>query len=394
MSASHLTRFLLLPELKLTNFNYRSTDRFYRTVKESSFEICPKCATPSTKVHDRRKVQVKDAPDSGKSNYLTIVKRRFRCPKCKSVFTEPVQGIRKGARVTQKFERSVLWACENFSDLKKVKTAYKCSYKFIYTCYYKQLELKQREKMNTPWPKTIGIDEHGLFRDKKRGAREFATIVVDYSNKRVKEIVEGKSHASLELGLNYIKGRENVQNAVIDLSDSYKYFIQNYFPNAKIVADKFHVLRLLNPALNRRRIGITGDKRTLGIRRLLLKNGFNLSYFERTAIWKWLEDYPELKEVYMYKEALHRVYRCRGYTKARRSLIALIDQMASSKIKEVITLRKTLQKWFKEVLRYFSTRITNARTEAFNNHAKLIQRKAYGFKSFKNYRLRLLNACS
>ncbi len=394
MSAEHLTKFLLLPELKLTEFKFKSTDRFYRAVKASQFEVCPKCATPSFKVHDRRTVTVKDAPDSGKSKWITIVKRRFRCPKCKSVFTEPVQGIRKGARVTQKFERSVLWACEVFSDLKKVKTVYKCSYKFIYTCYYKQLELKQRERMNNPWPKTIGIDEHGLFRDKKRGAREFATIFVDYSNKRVKEIVEGKSHASLELGLAHVKGRENVQNAVIDLSDSYKYFIQNYFPNAKIIADKFHVLRLLNPALNRRRIGITGDRRTLGIRRLLLKNGFHLSYFERSAIWKWLEDYPELKEVYMYKEALHRVYRCRGYTKARRSLIALIDQMASSKIKEVITLRKTLQKWFKEVLRYFSTRLTNARTEAFNNHAKLIQRKAYGFKSFKNYRLRLLNACS
>ncbi|MFY7994142.1 MAG: ISL3 family transposase, partial [Bacteriovoracaceae bacterium] len=94
------------------------------------------------------------------------------------------------------------------------------------------------------------------------------------------------------------------------------------------------------------------------------------------------------------KGALHRLYRCRGYTKARRSLITMIDKMASSKIKEVLTLRRTLQKWFNEILRYFSTRLTNARTEAFNNHAKLIQRKAYGFKSFKNYRLRLLNACS
>jgi transposase len=394
MSASHLTKFLLLPELKLTDFKFRSTDRFYRAIKESKFEVCPKCATPSFKVHDRREVTVKDAPDAGKSKWITIVKRRFRCPKCKSVFTEPVQGIRKGARVTQKFERSVLWACEVFSDLKKVKTTYKCSYKLIYTCFYRQLELKQREKMNDPWPKTLGIDEHGLFRDKKRGAREFATIFVDYTNKRVKEVVEGKSHAELEKGICHIKGRERVQNVVMDLADPYKYFVKNYFPNAKIIADKFHVLRLLNPAINRRRIGITGDKRTLGIRRLLLKNGFHLDFFTRRHIWKWLENYPELKEVYAYKEALHRLYRCRGYTKARRSLIAMIDQMASSKIKEVITLRRTLQKWFNEILRYFSTRITNARTEAFNNHAKLIQRKAYGFKSFKNYRLRLLNVCS
>lgn len=394
MSASHLTRFLLLPELKLTDFSYRSTDRFYRTVKESAFEVCPKCATPSSIVHDRREVKVKDAPDTGRSNFITIVKRRFRCPKCKSVFTEPVQGIRKGARVTQRFERSVLWACNMFSDLKKVKTTYKCSYKFIYTCYYKQLELKQREKMNDPWPKTIGIDEHGLFKDKKRGAREFATVFVDHTNKRLKEVVEGKSHANLIEGVAHIQGRERVQNVTIDLSDSYKSFVLNFFPNAKIVADKFHVIRLLHPALNRRRIDITGDRRTLGIRRLLLKNGFHLDFFARRAIWKWLENYPELKEVYMYKEAIHRMYRCRGYTKARRSLIAIIDQMALSKIEEIQKLRRTLKKWFKEILRYFSTRLTNARTEAFNNHAKLIQRRAYGFKSFKNYRLRLLNACS
>lgn len=394
MSESHLTKFLLLPELKLTDFKFRSTELFYRANKESKFEVCPKCATPSFKVHDRREVKVKDAPEGGKTRWITIKKRRFRCPKCKSVFTEPVQGIRKGARVTQKFERSVLWACEVFSDLKKVKTTYRCGYSFIYRCYYRQLELKQRERMNNPWPKTIGIDEHGLFRDKKRGAREFATIFVDYTNKRVKEVVDGKSHADLEKGIAHIQGRERVQNVVIDLADSYKYFVKDYFPNAKIVADKFHVLRLLNPAINRRRIGITGDKRTLGIRRLLLRNGFKLSFFERSAIWRWLDDHPELREVYGYKEALHKLYRCRGYTRARRALIMMIDQMAESKIKEVITLRRTLQRWFNEILRYFSTRITNARTEAFNNHAKLIQRKAYGFKSFKNYRLRLLNACS
>ncbi len=394
MSETHLTRFLLLPELKLTSFRFKSSELFYQAVKESRFEVCPHCATPSSKVHDRRQVKVKDSPEGGKVRWLTITKRRFRCPKCKAVFTEPVQGIRKGARVTRKFERSVLWACEVFSDLKKVKTTYRCGYSFIYKCYYRQLELKQRERMNDPWPKTLGIDEHGLFRDKKRGAREFATIFVDYTNRRVKEVVEGKSHAELEKGVHHIKGRERVQNVVIDLADPYKYFVKNYFPNAKIVADKFHVLRLLNPAINRRRIGITGDKRTLGVRRLLLRNGFKLSYFERTALWRWLDDHPELREVYGYKEALHKLYRCRGYTKARRALLVMIDQMAESKIKEIITLRRTLQRWFNEILRYFSTRITNARTEAFNNHAKLIQRKAYGFKSFANYRLRLLNACS
>lgn len=394
MPIAHLTKFTLLPELKLSQFHYSRTILKYEALKVSKFEVCPKCATPSFKVHDRRVVTVKDAPQGNKIKLIKIVKRRFRCPKCKAVFTEPVQGIRKHARVTQRFERSILWACETFSNLKLVQRNYKCGNGFIYRCYYKQLDLKLRERVKNPWPQTIGIDEHGLFKDKKRGAREFATVFVDYQNKRVKEIVEGKSHVNLKKGIEHIPGKENVRNVAIDLSDSYKSFVKDYFPNARIIADKFHVLRLLNPHINRKRIGVTGDKRTLGVRRLLLKNGFKLGVFERKALWKWLEDYPDLKEVYSYKEALHRMYRCRGYSKAKQILYRMIDEMSASKLPEIQTLRRTLMKWSREILLYFETRITNARTEAFNNSAKLIQRKAYGFKSFKNYRLRVLIACS
>ncbi len=91
-------------------------------------------------------------------------------------------------------------------------------------------------------------------------------------------------------------------------------------------------------------------------------------------------------------EALHTVYRCRGLGKARRSLNALIKWLETKKLKPLQRLRNTLKKWSEEILRYFSTRITNARTEAFNNNSKLVQKRAYGFKSFANYRLKVLNA--
>jgi transposase len=64
------------------------------------------------------------------------------------------------------------------------------------------------------------------------------------------------------------------------------------------------------------------------------------------------------------------------------------------KISELITLRKTLMKWRNEILAYFETRLTNGRTEGFNNLAKLVQHRAFGYKNFRNYRLRLLNACA
>ncbi len=70
----------------------------------------------------------------------------------------------------------------------------------------------------------------------------------------------------------------------------------------------------------------------------------------------------------------------------------MTDRMAKSKLKEIKTLRKTLMKWRNEILNYFKTGITNARTEGFNNVAKVLKRNGYGYSSFENYRLRVLNS--
>jgi transposase len=395
MPFKKLSRFFLLPELNLLAIEGTgSAHAVYKAVKESKFEVCPKCATKSLDVHDRRWVDIKDAPIRGKFVTLRLLKRRFRCPKCKSVFTEPVPGIKKWGRVTQRFKTSILWSCETFSDLKKVARFHNCGSKTVYSCLYEKLRLKQKEQNNQVWSKTVGIDEHSFNRNKKLGRREFVTCFVDYNNKKMRECVLGRSGGELLEGIKHIPGRENVKNVVMDMSSSYRSFVKGYFPQAIIIADKFHVLRLFTPLINIKRKAITGDVRTNPIRRLLLCNGPNLDYFKRKAMLAWLDEHPELREIYHYKEWLHRVYRCKGYRRARMSLIKLLDTMALSKLPEVKSLRATLLKWQKEILNYFESRLTNARTEGFNNVAKLVQKRGYGYKSFENYRLRLLYACS
>ncbi len=97
MPYQHLIQTFLLPELKFSH-SYKSGIANFTVVaiKRSKFEVCPKCATPSTKVHDKRTITLKDAPIRGKYMTLKVTKRRFRCPSCKSVFTEPIQGVNKG----------------------------------------------------------------------------------------------------------------------------------------------------------------------------------------------------------------------------------------------------------------------------------------------------------
>jgi transposase len=391
MPHRYLSRFILLPELKLEYWAKSGPGtNTCIAVKASNVEICPKCAKPSETVYDSRKVRLRDSPMRGTDVLLTIKKRRFYCRFCKRPFTEPVPGVKKGRRTTERYRRSLLWAYENFSDLTKVRKAYRCSNWLLYSAVYEHLRLNLKRHVNYPWPKTLGIDEH--FVSRRRGFREFATVLVDYNHKRPRELVLGKSGGELRAALAHIPGRENVKQIALDLSDSYKTFALDFFPNAKLVADKFHVLRLLTPHINRRRKLITGDVRSNPVRRLLLINRNRLEYFKRRALDQWLAENPDIFELYWWKERMHSFYRIRSHTLATRVLTKITDQMAHSKLPEIKTLRRTLMKWRNEILNYFKSRITNARTEGFNNVAKLIQKRSYGVKSFENYRLKYLNA--
>src|ERR1051325_10610366 len=97
--------------------------------------------------------------------------------------------------------------------------------------------------------------------------------------------------------------------ATLDMCDPYRNYIHSFFPNAKLVADKFHVLRLLTPALLKKRKEISGTRADLRAKKLLLMSGKNLNYSERLALDRFLRRYPDMHELYGWKERLHSFYR-------------------------------------------------------------------------------------
>lgn len=393
MPTESLIRALLLPELSIDRILQPPRSRLFivEVSKDEIAEYCPRCATRSNSAYDHRVVTVKDEPFRTFHVRLRIRKRRLWCKPCGRPFTEPVRGIKKGKRHTERFGRALLRHCERYSDLSRVRRDMRCSAGFLYATLYRHLELEQR-KRRYPWPDKVGIDEHFFRRNGPE--RQFVTVVVDQKNKRVMELVNGKTTAELHAALGHIEGRERVRFVSMDMCDPYRKFAREMFPNAQLVADKFHVLRLIVPALNRRRKAITGDKRGLPVRRLLLKNYRDLSPRMQWALRQWLPDHPELHELYQAKEALHSFYRIRGYQRARKAFTRLTDFLARSKLPEIRRLRRTLMRWRQPVLAYFRCGLTNGRVEGFNLKAKLVKRRGYGYRSFRNYRLRLLNACA
>lgn len=384
---SILAQGFLLPDLKLLEIDWHRC--LIVCEKVSPAEVCPRCATLCQSTYDHRWVKIRDGLIRGRVLRLKIKKRRFFCKTCQKPFTEPVEGILPRRKSTQRMRREIRQACETFVDLKTVRETFQVSNDTVYRALYEQLKYSAQERINTPWPSRIGLDEHGWKR------REFVTMVVNQAKQKrnLIELVLGKSREALERELAHIPGRENVKVVSMDMCESFRNFSASFFPQAKRVADKFHVLRLLSGPILKKRRSITGTNADRKARGLLLMNSKRLDYFERLAIRRYLEKHPELAELYSWKERLHSFYEIRGQRRAELALHQMTEKMKESQLPEIKRLRRTLLNWREEVLNYFQFRITNAAVEGFNNKASLVRHRAYGYRSHTNYRLRLLSAC-
>lgn len=391
---NYLTKTLLLPHLKLIKVERVSKLTIeYTCIKTTSWEVCRKCPTKSDIVHDKRVVTIRDQKTKNKNIRLKIIKRRFRCPKCKSVFTEAVDGIKVGFRTSENYRAQLLHDFKHYENASAIAYQNRCSSTLVTTVVNERLKLELKKSDNTPWSKTVLIDEHAFKKNKKTARKEMVTSLVDNRRQCLREIAPSKDTTDIKNAIQHIPGRENVTHVVIDMCDQFKNFATDYFYNANIVVDKFHVIRLAIKPIGKYRREVTGDKRSNPIRNLMQKNRKRLKPYQKRAVTRFCKLHPKLNEVYRFKERIVNFFNIKGFKQAKRIFTKITDDMALSKIPEIQSLRRTLMKWREEILRYFKTGLTNARVEGFNRKCKLIQRKAYGLKSFENYRLRALFSC-
>jgi len=260
--------------------------------------------------------------------------------------------------------------------------------------YAQFTELKARMRQSLDCPQVLGIDEHTLH----RGMR-FATTFCDLKNRRIFDISPGRSEAELAGYLQSLRGRDKVRVVCIDLSSSYRSMIKKWFPNAAIVADRFHTIRVVSLHLMRlaRQLcpALGWNRSWLG---LLRTRADRLDPEQRQRLVRLFADHPVLEGIYALKDRLCRLLALKTQNKTScrnhiRALLGLIDTLREDGFEPAVTLAKTLSEWTQEIVRMWRFTRNNGITEGFHRKMKLIQRRAYGFKSFSNYRLRVIAQC-
>lgn len=194
-----------------------------------------------------------------------------------------------------------------------------------------------------------------------------------------------------------MKDGHKVEIVSMDMWKPYRNAVQRVLPHARIVVDKFHVVRMANDALEKIRKGLrneltAGQRRTLkGDRKILLKRARDISDHERFIMETWTGAFPQLLSAYDHKERFYRIWDCIDRRDAERALARWVDEIPPGQKEVWKDLVKAVSNWHEEMMTYFETDIpiTNAFTESINRLAKDKNHDGRGY-SFEVMRARML----
>ena len=171
---------------------------------------------------------------------------------------------------------------------------------------------------------------------------------------------------------------------------------RTFFPNAKIIIDRFHVVRFCTQAMDTVRKSVqkqlpTDQRRYFKCsRRLLLAHRAELSDEDKASLDVMLRFSDKLAQVYALKEAFYYFMAAPDKTEANRRLDSWLDACDRIQLPEFKDCRKMLCNWRDYILNAFDIRLSNGYTEGCNNAIKTLKRASFGCQNFSRFRKRIL----
>lgn len=326
--------------------------------------------------------------------FIELRCHKWRCRDCGRYFRQRFPGLLPWQHATEAFRRQIFerhWDGINRSRLGRRENLSPATVERYFQHF---LHRSAAECQDAACPRILGIDEH--FFSRRHG---YATTFCDLAKHKVYDVVLGRSETALASYLQQLKGKENVRVVCMDLSPAYRALVVRNFPKALIVTDRFHVIRLLLQQFHAvwRRIDALGSKNR-GLVSLLRRHAVHLRPEQSAKLACYFAQQPALAILYEFRERLCRLLLLRQQTaRACRHLVPVllhaIDQLRSSAFAELQSLGQTLHSWREEIARMWRFTRNNAITEGFHTKMEVLQRQAYGFRNFKNYRLRVVVMC-
>lgn len=355
---------------------------------------CPECGCRCS-IHDRAPERTWRHLDT--MQFTTLIRARTprsQCPE-HGVKTMAVPWAAPQGRFTLLFERfavDVLLASGSVSQgCELMGIGWETAQEIMRRAVERGLERRQLEGL-----KHLGMDEKSF----KRG-QSYITLLTDLDQSRVLDVVAERTVAASEQlwATLTAEQKQAVEAVAVDMWAPFIQTIEKEVPDADIVHDKFHVSKYLGEAVDKVRrqehkeLMAQGDETLKGSRQLWLYNPQNFSPEQA-------EDFSALKDLHLKvarawaaKELFSKFWAYQEAGWARRFFKDWFGWVSRSRLKPMIEVARMLKRHLDNLLTYLKQHITNAVTEGLNSKIQSIRAAARGFRSFRNYRIRILFFC-
>ena len=253
--------------------------------------------------------------------------------------------------------------------------------------------LAERELDDVPH---VGMDEKSF-----RKGQDYVSVMTDIDGSRVLEVSQGRDEQAADVLWETLTDDQqgNVKAVAMDMARSYENSAVKNVPDAEIVHDRFHISKHLNEAVDKVRrqenkvLKQDGDDTLIGTRQLWLYNPENISE-EQWVEFEALKDMQlKTSRAWAIREQFRWFWEYR-YAGNARKFFALWYRWASRcRLEPIRKVAKMLHGRLENILTWFRHHISNGPAEGFNSRIQSIKSAARGFRSFNNYRTRILFFC-
>lgn len=355
---------------------------------------CPQCGSVTAVVNQYDNRQVRDLDISGKQVWLDIRVAQFVCHTCCRYFTESPAWVEPGKSYTKRQAKWVFDMCAK-QPFTEVGALVDMNHKTVERLYFQQAEVQVNLAQRYREVRKIGIDELAH----RKGKQDYVCVLTDLERGIQLDVLPNRKKETLiahfeSLGSDFCQQIEVVS---CDLWRPYIQVAEHCFPQAKVVIDRFHVVKALNDVLDQLRKSLrrrhSDEASYKDLRWKLFKRPEHCSEHDQVALKQALDKSWELSEVY----ALRNTFNALFDTATQESYLIgqldlWIEHANNIGNKYLDRFVKTLQNWKQPIAAFASTGISNAVTEGLNNYLRYFKRIAFGLPNFEHMRLRILMA--
>tara|TARA_R110002072_G_C7877076_1_gene527696 strand:+ start:98 stop:1312 length:1215 start_codon:yes stop_codon:yes gene_type:complete len=355
---------------------------------------CPACGSSKVRIVEWFERRWRSVPIGSRETWIEMRVPKVECQECFSRRRVAVSFAEPHKQHTRAFERYVVELLR-FMTPQDVSRHLGISWDLANDIQKRRLKRKfGRPKLKHL--KRLAVDE--VYVGKRH---KYLTLVLDLDSGAVVFVGEGRGSATLRRFFRRLRqSRAKVRAVASDMAGGFLKAVRECLPEARLVLDRFHVVKLFNEKLTTLRRDLyreaTDDlhKAVLkGTRWLLLKNPENLDddRDEHQRLQDALSLNVPLATAYYLKEDLRQFWEQTTKSRAARWLTAWCRRAEQPGIRVLQQMARTLRKHRQSLLAWYDDPISTGPLEGVNNKLKLLQRQAFGYRDLELFKLRILS---